>query len=301
MAPHVGFIGVGRMGLPMCANLVRAGCEVSASDRCAERRDAVVASGASWRNASAEVAAAADVLITMLPGPAEVRETMLGDGAALRAMRPRTTWIDMSSSSPVAGREIAMRAEARSVDVLDAPVGGGVPAARAGTLRLFVGGHAEVIERHRPLLEALADPDRIVHVGAAGSGYTTKLLVNLLWFGQVVATTEALLIGRLAGIDVDVLRTALAGSAAASELIRHDLDALLAGDYLESFGLDRCCEELENAVALGRDLGAPVELSTLVERMHRRALARYGPVGGELLAAALLEEQAGVRLRHRPP
>jgi 3-hydroxyisobutyrate dehydrogenase len=94
-----------------------------------------------------------------------------------------------------------------------------------------------------------------------------------------------------------VLRGALADSAAASRFVSSDLDALFAGDYLTSFELDRCCEELANVTAQAHELGVPFELSDLVERIHLRALSRFGPVGGELLAVALLEEQAGTLLR----
>ena len=296
---RIGFLGVGRMGLPMCAKLAGAGYAVTAGDLCAELEAAVTECGARWKSTSAEVAGAADVLITMLPGPQEVQDAMLEPGAALDALTPGATWIDMSSSSPAVGRRIAERARARGVGVLDAPVGGGVAAAVAGKLALFVGGDAMLVERHRALLGVVGDPERILHVGGHGAGYTTKLLVNLLWFGQAVATAEALLLGRRAGIDLDVLREALASSAASSEFIRHDLEALFNGDYLESFGLDRCVEELATVTALARESGVPFELSKLVERIHRRALARYGAVDGELLAVALLEEEAGVPLRRR--
>jgi 3-hydroxyisobutyrate dehydrogenase len=295
---RIGFLGVGRMGLPMCANLSRAGYDVTAGDLRAELEAAVTACGARWGSTTPGVAAAADVLITMLPGPQEVRDAMLEPGGALEALPAGATWIDMSSSSPVVGRELGERAVARGVGMLDAPVAGGVAAARAGTLQLFVGGDAGLVERHRAVLEALGD--RILHVGDRGAGYTTKLLVNLLWFGQAVATAEALLLGRRAGIDLDALRGALASSPAASEFIRHDLEAVFTGDYLESFGLDRCVEELATVTALARESGLPFELSELVERVHRRALARYGPVDGELRAVALLEEEAGVALRRGP-
>lgn len=285
------------MGLPMCANLAAAGYAVTAGDSRAELADAVRDRGAGWAATDAEVARAADVLITMLPGPREVESAMLGSGAAIDALPRGATWIDMSTSSPAVARAVAERAHARGVGVLDAPVGGGVAAARAGTLQLFVGGDAALLERHRALLEVVADPERIVHAGGHGAGLTTKLIANLLWFGQAVATGEALLLGRRAGLDLEVLRGALASSAASSEFIRRDLDALLSGDYLESFGLDRCVEELATVTALARESGVPFELSELVERIHRRALDRYGAVDGELLAVALLEEEAGATLR----
>jgi 3-hydroxyisobutyrate dehydrogenase len=300
----IGFLGTGRMGMPMCANLVRAGHGVIAHDLRQELEGQVRASGAQWAATAAEAAAAADVLITMLPGPGEVVEAMVGAGGALGAMRRGSTWIDMSSNAAVSADPIRVLAVERGVDVLEAPVGGGVAAAEDGAFAFFVGGSAEVLDRHRAVFEALGAPDHLVHVGGPGAGYTTKLLVNLLWFGQAIATAEVLLLGERAGIDLGVLRAALADSAAASRFIRSDLDALFAGDYMTSFGLDRCCEELANVTAQAREHGVPFELSNLVERIHRRALSRYGPIDGELLAVALLEGEAQTRLRsttRRPP
>ena len=299
MVTRIGFVGVGRMGLPMCANLVAAGHTVTAGDARAELERAVLQCGGQWRATLAEVAAGADVLITMLPGSREVREVMAGSGV-LAAMPSTAVWVDMTSSSPAAVRDLADAARARGVGVLDAPVGGGVPAAQAGTLQVFVGGDAAVLDRCRPVLEALADPKRIVRVGGNGAGYTAKLLVNLLWFGQAVATGEALLLARRAGIDLDVLRQTLATSAASAAFIRDDLGALLDGDYLTSFGLDRCCEELTAIADLARELRVPSQLTQVVEQTYQRALRRFGPVDGELLAVALLEEEAGLRLRHGP-
>jgi 3-hydroxyisobutyrate dehydrogenase len=204
----------------MCANLVAAGHTVTAGDARAELERAVMQCGAQWRGTPAEAAAGADILITMLPGSREVREVVAGSGGVLAAMPSAAVWVDMTSSSPAAGRELAAAARARGLGVLDAPVGGGVPAARAGTLQVFVGGDAAVLDRCRPVLEALADPQRIIRVGGNGAGYTAKLLVNLLWFGQAVATGEALLLARRAGIDLDVLRQALAASAASTAFVR---------------------------------------------------------------------------------
>ena len=296
---RIGFVGVGRMGLPMCANLVAAGHSVSAGDARAELEQAVTECGGQWRATLAEVAAGADVLITMLPGSREVHEVMAGSGL-LTALPSTAVWIDMSSSSAAAGRELAAAAQARGVGVLDAPVGGGILAARTGKLQVFVGGDAAVLDRCRPVLEALADPARIIHVGGNGAGYTVKLLVNLLWFGQAVATGEALLLAGRAGIDLDVLRQTLATSAASTAFIRDDLGALLDGDYLTSFGLDRCCEELTAVTDLARELAVPSQLTQLVEQTYQRALQRFGPVDGELMAVALLEEEAGLQLRHDP-
>ncbi len=285
------------MGLPMCANLVRAGHDVTAGDVREELSHAVTACGARWGGQAAAVAAGADVLITMLPGGPELRDLMLAPGGVLAALPAPATWIDMTSTSPAIGRELAGAARARGVGMLEAPVGGGVRAAAAGNLQLFVGGDAGLLERHRALLEALADPGRIIRMGGPGAGYTTKHLVNLLWFGQAIATAEALLLARREDIDLRLMQRTLAGSAAGSSFIRDDLGALFGGDYLTSFGLDRCCEELGAITALAREDGVPFGLSEQVEQTYRRALARYGPADGELLPVAMLEEQAGVQLR----
>jgi 3-hydroxyisobutyrate dehydrogenase len=289
----IGLIGVGRIGLPVCSNLVRAGYTVIASDRRPEREEQARAVGAAWAAGAEAVVTDADLLITVLPGSDELREVM---AAASSAMRAGTTWIDMTSSSPLVGKELRARAQDRGVECLDAPVGGGVHAAEVGEMQLFVGGRAEAVERHRGLLEALGN---VNHVGEHGAGYTTKLIVNLLWFCQALATGEGLLLALRAGIDLEILRGALRRSAAHSAFIDRDLDALLDGDYLRSFGLDRCCEELDAVVALAAELDVPCEISSLVARAYGRALDRYGPVDGELLAVALLEEQTGLTLRRR--
>src|SRR5690242_21945846 len=130
------------MGLPMCAALVRAGYQVTATDKRAEAEEAAVACGATWRDTPARAAAGADVLITMLPGPREVEAAVAGAAGALKGLAAGAAWIDMTSSSTAAAgplREPAMRAGA---EVVVAPGGGGVGAAPGGTVRMFAGGHA---------------------------------------------------------------------------------------------------------------------------------------------------------------
>jgi len=124
-----------------------------------------------------------------------------------------------------------------------------------------------------------------------------KLLANLLWFGQVIAVSEALLLGQALGVAPSGLAATLSRSAGGSAFIDEHLQALLAGDYLEHFGIDRVVEELEILVSMAAENRIPFEVSTLVTRLHREALDRFGAVDGELLAARLLEEQAGRELR----
>jgi 3-hydroxyisobutyrate dehydrogenase len=290
MNETVGLIGVGRMGLPICHRLVQAGFDVTAGDRRPEREEDVRAAGGRWLGDTRLVVEAADVLITVLPGSAELQDVM---STAIPALGSGMAWIDMTSAAPAVGLELMTRAEQRGAECLEATLGGGMGAARAGTLQLFVGGEAQTLDRYRSLLEVLGT---VEHVGGHGAGYLSKLLVNLLWFGQAVAVGEALLLARRESLELDVFVAALRRSAAA-DFAGADLEALLRGDYLETFGLDRCCEELDAVVNLARDTDVPCELSTTVQRTYRDALTRYGPVDGELLAVALLEERAGLQLR----
>ena len=174
-------------------------------------------------------------------------------------------------------------------------MGGGVAAAEAGSLHFFVGGSSQAVDRAIPVLSALGTVEQLGD--GVGAGHTAKLLANLLWFGQVVAVTEALLLGQSLGLSPLRLRNTLASSAGGSVFIDEYLDRLLDGDYIETFGLDRCVEELDILASLAQDADVPFELSSLVARLHREALERFGAVDGELLAARLLEERSGRTLR----
>ena len=153
---------------------------------------------------------------------------------------------------------------AGQVAVLDAPVSGMAAGAKAGTLQIFAGGDEGVFDRVRPLLGAMGDPERILHVGGNGAGYTVKLMINLLWFAHLVAT---------------VLRD---------------------GDYDESFALALACKDLGLAVDLAGTVGVPAELSALVEQVYRRARAQYGDDGGEMLPVKLYEDLTRAPLRLSP-
>jgi 3-hydroxyisobutyrate dehydrogenase len=287
--PRIAIIGLGQMGLPMCARLVDRGFAVTATDREAQREADARAIGASWAASTGEVAAAADVAITVLPGAPEVTAIT---GALLAALVPGATWIEMSSAEPATARAAAAGAAARGVGVLDAPVGGNPASARDGRLLTFVGGAAGDIEARRDVLDALAD--RVLHVGPAGSGYAVKLLVNTLWFGQAIAHAEALSLAARMGLDPESVRLAVQQSAAASRFGERDAPALLRGDDLASFSLARCCEQLDAVLALGRELSVPLELAERVAAAHEAALARFGDVNGELLGARLVAERAQV-------
>ncbi|MFZ0972966.1 MAG: NAD(P)-dependent oxidoreductase [Solirubrobacteraceae bacterium] len=298
MIERVGFIGLGNMGGPMCSHVVRAGFDVTAYDLDAAAVARLTDVGARAAGSVGECARRADVLITMLPAPPDVEQVWLGEDGAIAALEPGSIAIDMSTSSTSVGARVVSAARERGVDVLDAPVAGQSIGAQSGTLAIYVGGSEAVFARARPLLEAMGDPARIFHLGDSGTGYTVKLLLNLLWFIQSVATGEVLSIGVGAGVPLDRLHAALVGSPANSNFLERDVRMVLDhGDYDEAFPMRLATKDLGLVVDLAREVGVPVELTALVEQIHRRARAAYGDDAGEISAIRLYEDLAGVKLR----
>lgn len=296
--PTVGFIGLGNMGSGMTRNLLRRGFPLVVTDARPEAAAELLADGATWAETPAEVAAASDLVITMLPTPAIVRIVALGPGGILEGIADGGTWIDMSTSVPSVADEVRFAAEGRGLTIVDAPVSGMSIGAANGTLQIFVGADAPVYSRLRPVFEAMGDPERIINVGPAGAGYAVKLMINQLWFSQLVATAEVLAVGARAGVDLEVLRQALVSSPANSTFLERDvLSVLDHGDYDEGFAVALACKDLGLSVDLARGVGVPVELSSLVEQIYRRARASYGDRAGEMTPMRLYEDLIGAPLR----
>ncbi|HET7397059.1 MAG TPA: NAD(P)-dependent oxidoreductase [Intrasporangium sp.] len=296
--PTVGFIGLGSMGSGMTRNLQQAGYALVVNDVRKEAAEQLLAAGARWGETAAEVAAASDLVITMLPTPRHVAEVVTGPGGILAGIRDGGTWIDMSTSVPEVADQVRAEQAHRGLRILDAPVSGMSVGAAKGTLQIFVGGDAQDVARVRPVLEAMGDPERILHVGAHGAGYAVKLMINQLWFSHLVATAEVLSVGVKAGVDLAVLRDALVASPANSTFVERDvLSVLRDGDYDEGFAIALACKDLGLSVDLARAVGVPAEVSALVEQVYRRARASYGDRAGEMTPLRLYEDLIGRDLR----
>jgi 3-hydroxyisobutyrate dehydrogenase len=292
------FLGLGNMGGHMSRNLARAGVALVVYDLDVAKAESAVDAGARLAGSASEAVHDADVVITMLPTPAIVEEVMLGSGGALAAMRDGALWIDMSTSVPEVANRVRAVAASRGIRVLDAPVSGMRKGADLGMLQIFVGGEAEDVEAARPLFEVMGDPERVMHVGGHGAGYTVKLMINLLWFIKLVGIAEVLTIGHKAGVDLDVLHRSLVASPANSLLLERDMAGLLYdGDYDEGFAIALACKDLGLAVDLARSVNVPVEAGALVEQVFRRARATYGDLAGEMSPVKLYEDAAGLQLR----
>jgi 3-hydroxyisobutyrate dehydrogenase len=282
------------MGLPIARRLRAAGHEVFAYDADWEAEEPLRDTGIVAVPNAAALAATVEVLLTVLPDGHAVHAARV----SILALRQGALWIDLSSGDPRLSEPDQREARARDIRTVSAPMSGGPAEAATGELGFFVSGRRADIREALTVLRELGPAERTRVVGSRpGDAQIVKLLANLLWFGQVIAATKALLLGVRLGLDVAVLREALAGSAGGSAFLDRHVDRLLAGDYLEDFPLDRCVDELRTLTELASEARTPFDLGDLVTRIHEEALDRFGPVLGELLAARLLEERAGLTLR----
>ena len=280
--PSLFFIGVGNMGNPMAANLVKAGYVVTVFDVSRTKADNLLALGARWANSVAEGAAQADVVMASLPGPVQVREVMLGEHGVLAHVKAGATVIDTSTSAVELVRELMALAQTKSVDFLEAPVTNAVDMAALGRLSIFVGGDAAVYEKHKPIFEVIGE--KIFHVGAPGNGATIKLLTNLLWFVSAAAIGEGLMLGAKAGIPLHTVWEAIKSSAGNSWVAEHDVPSIFAGHYDPSFSLALCCKDLGLINDIAKSQGYDLPMGGMAQSLFQQVVN-------------LLEERVGHMLR----
>jgi 3-hydroxyisobutyrate dehydrogenase len=297
-------IGLGNLGKPMSLSLLSSGYELVVNSLQGSEADDLVMRGAVWAESPSQVAAQVDVLITVLPGPQQVREVMIGKGGALAALKTGSTFIDMSTSSSVIADEIIAAAEPRGVAVLDAPVSflAKAPIGESRTsaaLQIFVGGRQELFEKHLPLFRALGGmPDQIYYAGPNGAGYGIKVLLNLLWFIYATGTAEVLALSSKLGIDLRLLQKALCASPSQSNFLEYDINSVFEfGNYDDGFTLDLVCKDIQLGLELGERTGVNIAVAKLVERLHQTALAKYGAKSGEMSVVKLYEDAAGQPFR----
>lgn len=302
--PTIGLIGLGNLGNPMAVSALTAGYPMIVHSLDKREADNLLASGAAWVNSAAEVGAQSDVVITVLPGPRQVRDIMIGSGGVLEKMKRGSTFIDMSTSSVDVANEIKALADPRGVAVMEAPVSflakAPIGASRnSASLQIFVGGSKESFDAHLPLFRALGGlPDQIYYAGSNGAGYGIKVLLNLLWFIYAAGTAEVLAIGSKLGLDLRMLQQALCASPTQSNFLQYDINGVLeAGDYDQGFTIDLVCKDIQLGIELGVKTGIDVAVSRIVEQLHLRALDTYGPKSGEMSVVKLYEEAAGTLFR----
>lgn len=283
---RVGWIGTGVMGSAMCGHLLAAGYPVGVFNRTRERAADVVTAGAVWRSSPAEVAADADVVLTMVGFPSDVREVALGGDGVLAGAKPGTVLVDMTTSEPSLAREIHDAAAARDVESLDAPVSGGDVGARNGTLVVMVGGDAAAFERVLPLFQTFGQT--IVHEGGPGAGQHTKMANQIAIASGMIGVCECLLYAYRAGLDVQRVLDTISGGAAGSWSLTNYAPRILRGDFAPGFKVEHFIKDLGIALAESARMDLALPGLALAHQLYVAVRAEgHGQLGTHALVKAL--------------
>lgn len=267
----IGFIGLGVMGRPMAGHLIAAGYDVFLHRVKPESQALVEAEGTAL-NSPAEVAAAAEVIILMLPDTPDV-ETVLFDAEGVAgALQPGALVIDMSSISPVATKQFAGKIEAAGHDWLDAPVSGGEAGAKAAALTIMAGGTPAAFARALPVLQILGK--RITHIGPAGDGQTAKVCNQIIVGLTIQAVAEALTLAEWAGADPAKVREALLGGFADSTILKVHGERMIAKTFDPGFRIALHRKDIGLAVDAARALNLALPNTAMIHQLMSAAIGR---------------------------
>ena len=287
---RIAFAGIGNMGWPMAANLVKAGFDVTVCDVAPGRAASFATeTGAKAAATPAEAAAGADCVVMIVPTSKQVAEAV---EAMLPSLKPGMLVMDMTSGQPGRTREIAAMLEGHGVPMIDCPVSGGVPRAKSGQLAIMVGGPAAEIDRAEPVLKAMGTS--VYRCGDIGAGQAMKALNNLVSAGGYLIGIEALLIGQRFGLDpttmVDVLN---ASSGMNNSTQKKFKEYVLSRRFDAGFGLDLMVKDLSIALEVGRETTTPAPFSALCREMWLAAATSLGPGVDHTAVAKMLEQMTG--------
>ncbi|MCY3734370.1 MAG: NAD(P)-dependent oxidoreductase [Chloroflexi bacterium] len=264
---RIGFIGLGIMGVPMVANLLKAGFVPTVWNRSQPGIDACLELGATSAESPQAVAESSDMLLLIVTDSPDVESVLVGrDDAAIHGLAPGSVVIDMSTISPAVTREVASKLSERGVSMLDAPVSGGDTGAKAGTLSIMVGGDADVLERCLPVLEAMGAT--ITHCGPTGAGQTVKLCNQVAIAGALLGVCEALSLADKSGVDQERMLAAISAGAAGSWQLTNLGPKIAVDDYAPGFMVKLMQKDLRLALEAGADVLQPLPNTSLVQQLY---------------------------------
>ena len=265
MAEKIGFIGLGIMGKPMARNLLKAGYEVTVFDIMGDVVEEVVGDGATAASNCAEVAAATDKIITMVPDSADSEKAILGPGGVLEGAKPGSVVIDMSSIAPLVSQKIAAECAKKGVEMLDAPVSGGEPGAINATLAIMVGGKQEIFDQNFDLLKTMGG--NVVLTGDIGAGGVTKLANQIIVAANIAGLSEALVLAQKAGVDPERVFNAIRGGLAGSAVMEAKGPMMLSRNFRAGFRVRLHQKDLRNVLQTAQELSVPLPVTSLLQQV----------------------------------
>ncbi len=269
----IGFIGLGIMGRPMAANLLRAGHEMFLASRSGVPAELREAGGTACATAR-EVAAQSEIVIVMVPDTPDVEKVLFGPDGVAEGLQKGAVVVDMSSISPIETKAFASRVEALGGHYLDAPVSGGEVGAKAASLTIMVGGPEPVFERVRPVFELMGK--NITLVGGNGAGQTTKVANQIIVALNIEAVSEALLFASKAGADPARVRQALLGGFASSRVLEVHAERMIKRTFAPGFRIELHQKDLNLALQGARALGVSLPNTATAQELFNACVAQGG-------------------------
>jgi 3-hydroxyisobutyrate dehydrogenase-like beta-hydroxyacid dehydrogenase len=299
MDKKVGFIGLGMMGMPIATHLAQSGLDVTVYNRTrgkasmlAEQQKVKIA------NSPKEAAKDADFVITMVADTPDVEAVAVGKDGIVEGVKPGAVYIDMSSISPRATREIAAKIKAKGADMLDAPVSGGPAVAIQGGLAIMVGGDEAVFNKARPMLDVMGK--RVIYMGPQGMGQTTKLMNQIMVVCNVASMCEGIIFAAKAGIpSIAKAIEVLGGGVANSAHLQQNGLRIINGDMSPIFKMELQVKDLRLILEAANEMHLPLPVTFLVNNLFQAAMAKgYGSLGNHALIK-VYEELANVEAREK--
>jgi len=291
----IGFIGLGRMGNHMARHIAEGGHEVAAFDV----RPEVVQEMAKTPNVRAATSVAdaardAEIVFTSLPGPKEVEEVVTGEGGLFSAMKQGSVYVDLSSNSPSLMRRLEGELKGQGVDMLDAPVSGGVTGAEAGTLSVMIGGDKAVFERVKPVLLNIGPDEKLFHCGDIGSGDIVKLCNNISGISGAIMMAEVLTLGMKAGVDLKTLADVIGVSTGTTRWLTANFPrGVFKRNFAPAFAASLSAKDTRLAIELAHELGVPMDMGEVAHSEMQQVMEKgWGDLNFDVVVR-IQEERTG--------
>lgn len=290
----IGWIGTGVMGRWMCQHLMDLGYDMTVYNRTKSKAQPLLDAGATWVDSPSDVAAASDVIFTIVGFPPDVREVYLADTGILKGATAGSILVDMTTTEPSLAIEIYTEARAQQVSSVDAPVSGGDVGAREARLSIMVGGDEVAVQAVMPLLSAMGK--NIVHQGEAGAGQHTKMCNQITISGTMIGVCEALLYGHKAGLDLETMLSSISGGAAACWSLDNLAPRVLKRNFDPGFFVEHFIKDMRIALDEARKMNLSLPGLALVHQLYTAVKAQgHGRLGTQALMLAL-EQMSGTEV-----
>jgi 3-hydroxyisobutyrate dehydrogenase len=294
---QLGWIGTGVMGASMCGHLLAKGFAVTVYSRTRTRAEPLVVKGARWANTPREVAAASDVVFTIVGFPSDVREVVLGAEGTLAGSKPGNILVDMTTSDPSLAEEIAAAAGKRGVHSVDAPVSGGDVGAREARLSIMIGGDSQVVEALKPCWEAMGKT--IIHQGGPGAGQHTKMVNQILIASNMIGVCEALLYGYRAGLDLPTVLQSVSPGAAGSWSLSNLGPRIIDNNFAPGFYVEHFIKDMGIALAESKRMNLCMPGLALAHQLYVALAAQGHARDGTHALELALASMAGFDWKNR--